>query len=306
MDGQPQQKQLISKLQYNTFEPGEFTDRQERTYDQTIAIIELFPWETQRDHLVVSLTNPSVTIEGPGGNFLKLALYYNGKYVLYYLDEKKHFFTKSVERCEDAYPLMLSFFEESIDFDPQGMKKELNALVSRLPHFADGNFYYRVNLLRALWFGFAFLFLFLFFLIMSLIELFGDKENKSLIILFLSPAIAVSGYYVLRLWNHYRYSRDLILHMTKGNDLFSFGLSTRPLTYHKKDILYLTTYGRRGRNGSFSGSLTREEIRFSDGRSIDISSLSIDHYLLLDKLPGIQLKEVKTYAFIPLSSSSPS
>ena len=66
---------LISKIQYHNFEAGEFIDRKERSYEDTISLIKAFPWATERNGLKVDLTNPSITIENSYNEFLKLALY---------------------------------------------------------------------------------------------------------------------------------------------------------------------------------------------------------------------------------------
>ncbi len=74
------QKQLISKIQYKNFEPGEFTDRQNRTYEQTISLIEAFPWEGRKSPPGSRLlpTPPSPWKARISGDFLKLAVYYRG------------------------------------------------------------------------------------------------------------------------------------------------------------------------------------------------------------------------------------
>jgi hypothetical protein len=303
MDGESQE-QLVSKIQYKNFEPGEFIDRQERTCAQTIALIEQFPWETERDHLVVSLTNPSITIEGPGGDYLKLALYYNGKFVLHYLDQKHHLYTKSLPKYQDAFPIIQSFFANT-PFDPQELKQEASLLQERLPHFADGNFQYRISTGRTLWFGFPFLFILPLMLLVDIVLLIKKNTSQPGSIIFLTVFILLlSGIFILQLFNHYWYSRNLVLTMTKGNDLFYFGPSEHPKAFNKKDILNLTTHGSRGRGGSFEGNLLREEINFTDGRSINISTILIGHGLLLDKLPGIPLKEERE--FFPFLSIPPS
>ena len=74
---------LLTKTQLKDYEAGEFSDIKQRTYPETRDLIEQFPWTQQRDHISISLTNPSITIEGPSGDYLKLAPYFNGKFVLY-------------------------------------------------------------------------------------------------------------------------------------------------------------------------------------------------------------------------------
>lgn len=82
---------LISKVQYKNFETGEFVDVQERNYEETIQLIEKFPWNDQREKIVIDLTNPSITIEGKNNNFLKFAVFFNQKYVLHYFSETQTF-----------------------------------------------------------------------------------------------------------------------------------------------------------------------------------------------------------------------
>ena len=66
---------LVTKIQYNNFETGEFSEVRERTYEETVDLIEHFPWNKQREKLVIDLTNPSVTIEGGDNDFLKFAVF---------------------------------------------------------------------------------------------------------------------------------------------------------------------------------------------------------------------------------------
>lgn len=87
--------QLISKIQYQNFEAGEFVEIKERSYEETISIIEAFPWTEERNNLKVDLTNPSITIVNSYNEFLKIALYYNGKFVLHYYNNSEELFTKS-------------------------------------------------------------------------------------------------------------------------------------------------------------------------------------------------------------------
>jgi hypothetical protein len=54
--------EFISKLQYKTYEKGEFSDEKARSLEETIQLIKNFPWEEQRGG-DVQLTGPSVTIQ---------------------------------------------------------------------------------------------------------------------------------------------------------------------------------------------------------------------------------------------------
>jgi len=106
---------LTCKVQYNDFEPGEFTDIKPVDYITAMGIIENFPWNEQRDHIQIDLTCPSVSLESSSDSILKLALYYNNKFVLHFFDGK-YMYTKSFTDYHAAYPYIHYFFEkESID-----------------------------------------------------------------------------------------------------------------------------------------------------------------------------------------------
>ena len=133
--------QLISRLQYKNFESGEFIEIAERNYDETIELIEKFPWNDQRDKIVIDLTNPSVTIEGKNNDFLKVALFFNQKYVLHYFDENQVLYTKSFTNLKDGYEWINNFFIQS-KFDTNELKKETTWLQHNLKHFVTQNFRY--------------------------------------------------------------------------------------------------------------------------------------------------------------------
>src|SRR5690242_19037072 len=105
---------LITKIQHKNFEPGEFVEIKERTYEETIDCINNFPWEKERDHIQIALTNPSVTMESDIGNFLKLALFYNGKFVLHFFNSEHELYTKSFFHKEEAYPYIKNLFESEV------------------------------------------------------------------------------------------------------------------------------------------------------------------------------------------------
>ena len=102
---------LTTKIQHRNLKPGEFVDIKPRTYEETIACINNFPWENEREHLIVSLTNLSVTIESPINNFLKLALFYNGKFVLHFFNDQHELYTKSFYQKQDAFPYIKNYFK---------------------------------------------------------------------------------------------------------------------------------------------------------------------------------------------------
>ena len=113
---------LTSKIQYKNFETGEFVEEKKRTLEETIEIIEQFLWTKERDNFVIDLTNPSITIKRKNDDYLKLAVYFNQKFVLHYLDHKKVLFDKSFIGIRDSYKYIENYFAAT--FDTTDLKKQ--------------------------------------------------------------------------------------------------------------------------------------------------------------------------------------
>ena len=94
---------LTFKIQYNTFEINEFVEERERTFEEVVELIEQFPWELQRDNIRIELTNLSITLHGKSGDYLKLALYYKGKFVLRYFDREGKLYSKGFYDLKESY-----------------------------------------------------------------------------------------------------------------------------------------------------------------------------------------------------------
>ncbi len=305
MEGEAQ-KRLITKVQYKNFEPGEFTDRQPRTAEETIHLIEAFPWQEQRDHLHIGLTGPSVSIEGADGDFLKLALYYNDKFVLYYVDVNHHLYSHSFIDYHDAYPYIRTFFVNGAA--PAGFKDEQTLFQHVSVHFKDQDFSYTIG--RSGRFAVVIAVqcaALLGILICSAALLIALGRQPAAGYLLILPAILA----FLWTWgvavaiNHYQAGKNKVLVISRGKDEFSYGPLSGPETFNKKDIMDVTTYGGHRRGGGYS-ILTRVQINFNDGRSIDISCLLIPQEKLVAKLwNSTQRIGSLRYAFIPAGAASP-
>ena len=125
---------LNSKVQYANFEIGEFSEERERTFEELVELIEHFPWEEQRESIAIDLTNPSITIQRKNDSFLKLSLYYNGKFVLYYFDQEHSFYTKSFTAATDSYGYIRNYFVAPT-FDTNDFRKENTLFQNNLKHF---------------------------------------------------------------------------------------------------------------------------------------------------------------------------
>lgn len=280
----------LSKLQYKTFEPGEFVEIQRRNYDETIRLIENFPWNQEREHIVIDLTNPSVTLEGET-DFLKLALYFNGKYVLYYLNEENILFTKSFTVLADAYPYIHTFFGSAV-FPVTDFKRENTWLKNNRIHFVTQDFRYMVTARRTRQFllsssGFSLV----FFVTVNFFFLFDTDHTVTFWGLLLTVGLLFlfgGGINLLLFFNYYWFTRNRVLVLSRGNDLFLYGLRSDPVVYDKKQISEISIIHYPNNRSPIVGFAVLW-IRFRDQRTIQIPTLLIDQTEIWRKFPGISI-----------------
>jgi hypothetical protein len=280
---------LVSKIQYKTFEAGEFIEEEERSFDETIKLIENFPWEAQREKIVIDLTNPSITIHGKNNDYLKLAVYFNGKFVLYYLDQKNTLFKKTFLRTQDAYPLIEEFFK-SFYFSTGLLKKENTIFRNNLKHFPSQEFRYELtsdSIFRYLRSTSSISFAFTF--VMLLVFLLKPSSQINLIGVLVIGFIIFfigGGLNLVLFFNYYKYAKNLVLVMSKGNDAFLFGEKEQPQQYNKSDIIQVTVSKVNSSRHPVS-SFVVLTLELKSSPSLEIPNLLIDEYALLNKLDGI-------------------
>jgi hypothetical protein len=277
---------LISKVQYKNFELGEFVDVRPRTCEETIELIERFPWNEQRENIIIDLTNPSVTIEGKNNDFLKFALYYNQKFVLHYFDKSEVLYSKSFLTVTDAYDYIKNYFEQPV-FDTTGFRKENTWMQHNAQHFVTQDFRYVVtpqSVKHYLWSTSGINF------ILSVIMLgylgykgFHPVNPMGLIILLLIVFFWGGGLNLILFSSYYGYVKDMLLIMSKCNDIFYFGYIGSPAKFNKKDILQYTVIKARSSKNPVGG-FAIVEIEFKDGTLLTIPNLLIDHLALKKKL----------------------
>jgi hypothetical protein len=280
---------LTSKIQYKNFEIGEFVEEKKRSFEESIALIEQFPWEDGIGKIVISLTNPSITFQGNNNDYLKLALFYNGKFVLHYFDQKQTLFTKSFYDIRDTYKYIQAFFDLP-NFDYGDFRKENTIFQSNLKHFVSQDFCYEITpkviksyLLStsAINFGLGFFFLFLF----------TTKTNfplnvPGIVLLLFLIVLLGGGLNLILFFNYYIYAKNKVLIMSKGNDTFYFGDKGNPAKYNKTEIIrFVTTQVRNNKNPVSGFSLVTIELK--NGTDIEIPNILVDDLALANKLDGI-------------------
>lgn len=295
----------LTKIQLNDYEPGEFSELKQRSWPETLDLIEHFPWTQQRDHIAISPTNPSVTIEGPSDNYLKLATYYHDKFILYYLDEKNHLYTRSTVTIAEAYPFLQSFFDNNLDLST--FKLQPTPFVNNKIHFETKDFNYTMRPAPTLLgISFSAIFFLAPLIMLSLAAIIHPVSRpttaKVIIIVAVSLLLAIPAILLIASFiNHYRASNGRVLTISRGNPLFRFGPVNAPVTYDKKDIREVVLYGgSKGLEG-----LKRTEIIFNDGSAIDISGLLLPPDRMALKLPQQNIRrDTMSLPFIPPSSST--
>lgn len=272
--------EFISKLQHKTYEKGEFSDEKVRSLDETIELIKTFPWDAERTLTDVQLTGPSVTIRDEDINFLKVGLYFNGKYCLYYLDSEKHLYEYHAPDIEDACKIVTDFFNGRLDLE-KFEKHILN--VGSQAHFVTNYFEYREKPWRILMIT-------ALLLIYAVITIFLDvtlsKVNGAHAIKIVGFILSVIYYYVvIKIFFVAVMNRNNYLQLSRGNDEFSFGYFKNLVkTYNKNNIHSIVIYRSGGsRNPNL---ICVYEIYFKDGTKIKFSNMLISDFAFADKFPN--------------------
>ena len=290
---------LTSKIQYKNFETGEFVEEKKRSFEELIEIIEQFPWEKERDKIVIDLTNPSITIEGNKNDYLKLAVYFNRKFVLHYIDADEILYDKSFMDIRDSYKYLVKYFTGT--FDKSEFKKQNTWLKKNAQHFVSQDFHYTVtpaSIRKYLWSTSAMNFIFSAFII--LLFIFKNELPLNYIALnfiFLFMLFMGGGLNLILFFNYYAYCKDKILIMSKGNDQFYYGYKNYPVTYHKKDILQFTTIKSRNHRSPIA-DFAIIKIEFKDGAVIKIPNLLVNDFSLEHKLFQYRKIEKGRFPFI--------
>ncbi|MES2275889.1 MAG: hypothetical protein V4592_07695 [Bacteroidota bacterium] len=256
--------------------------------EETLQIIKNFPWDTQRGS-DIQLSGPGIVIAGENGDYLKVALYFNGKFSAYYLDGDNHLYEYHTPELTDECQKVKEFFEGNLNLD--GFDKHFFNIGNR-GHFNNGNFEYRINKTSTP------MYIALMAILLSGIVLVS-------IIAFIIPGTPILIYplvifnVLLWIWAFYAYiklyikSKDLVLIISKGNAIFQFGTDGNMKIYNKSDITQITSYGGMSRR---STNLVVVDINFKNGDHIKFPAMLIDTLLLNNKLPGgIEINSITNF-----------
>ncbi|WP_259067090.1 hypothetical protein HDF24_19980 [Mucilaginibacter sp. X4EP1] len=268
--------QFISKLQHKYYEKGEYADEKVRTLQDTLQLIKDFPWDRERG-VDVQLTGPSVVIQDENTNYLKVALYFNGKYCLYYFDCDHHLYEFHTSELNDIYELVTKFFDGQINLQ-KFEKHTLSIGVHK--HFESIAFDYTVSSSKFYFQLFFITLAFLAPLILTSRILFTRKISEVYPILVFVVCFSLFFLYLLVLMlKKYSKFKNMYLNISCGNDVFKFGDGETITEYNKADIAKINIYGKPGSNSM----LTIIEINFNDGTRLEFPTFLIDSITFIAK-----------------------
>lgn len=277
--------ELISKIQYKNCEKGEFFSEQPRNYEDTLALIQSFPWDEQRGS-DIQVTGPGIIIHGPDNDYLKVALYFNSKFSLYYLDKGGYLYEYHTSELIEECQKVKEYFNGRLNLE--GFEKHFFN-IGYCDHFETHIFEYRASLLKSL-LSWALLVIPLSMFVFINFELDNTLMIKlsvfaALIAIFITLGIYLSynGYY---------------LKLSKAHDEFQFGKRKEGIqTYSKQDVKEVVFYeDHRNSRPIPISSFNEARIFFNNGSFIEIPKILISSIRLKSKFPENLIKiEYQTY-----------
>lgn len=286
---------LISKVQNRNCEKGEFHEVAERNLEDTISLLLNFPWEQERHLANVELTCPSVTVEHPGGTFLKVGPYFSGKFSLYYLAGNKHVYSKPASTLAEAAECISSFFrQEGIlnDFSKYGFVFRpsahflTNPFVYKLGGPSTEHFFKNARLVLLIGLFFAGL---MFFMPMTV------SSFTFLVILLVLTVLSYSPLIYLY-FNYKHFDKDKCLQLSRGSDSFTLQQGDDTTVYQKSHIELITITGRRSRRNPWANCRVFN-VSFKNGDEVQFTSLLIPEVHFRNKFPDHTVENV--WKFLP-------
>lgn len=287
-------KQLISKAHYKKSEKGEFHHIAHRTIEETISFISSYPWTTERSLASVELTCPSVTIEHPGGTYLKIGPYFAEKYSLYYLTPNKKVYFRIVDTMEDVFGWVKEYFENEGELT--GFKKYSFSL-NPLSHFKTDGFEYFVNAKATMNFFRGTRNMLLMVLILFLVRFIGNPDMS---VIFTATTIVLSFFLIFSCpliyfyFNYFSADKNSYLQISKGHEEFIYGTRDSKKRYNKQDIAHIDTYVTSAHRSPWR-ECELFFITFKDGERIRFTSLLISGSTFRKKFPDNLIKVNSKY-----------
>lgn len=289
-------KKLITKIQYKNCEEGEYFDINFRSFEETLQLLNGFPWKIEREGLKVSITNPSIVIESGQGDYLQLALYYNGKYVLRFINSDGILFTKSLFEISASEIYLKKYFESS--FSISDFKKENTWLKNNLKSVITQKFEYKVNHSTALKYlkkttGFNFV---LYCIILLFMIILPSKYDFSWIIMVIVFFVYI-GFNLILFFNHFIHFKSKTLKISKGRNEFYFGTTGQLEEFKKSDIAEVVILNANNSRSPFNGFYVYK-IKFINNNEIRLSNIFEDESNISEKFYNCTKRHKSGFAFV--------
>ncbi len=271
--------QFISKVQYKTCEKGEYYDEQPRTLEETIELINNFPWAREQ-YADVELTGPSITILDDKGNYLKVGIYFGGRFTLYYLDAEGRYYEYYPLKIDKIYIIVTDFFNEKVNLNEF---EKIRFAIAMKGYFITRAFEYRINLWRVALFSNDLTLFGIPFFIAILLTLIISGEKPTLTgLTILTLFILLIGSFVAFFYSKFHGSRKQYLKISRGNPEFIFGNSPDEIkTYNKANIKEIKHYINK--NHKSPNHIAIVQIVFDDHSILCFSDNLISHSSLMSK-----------------------
>jgi hypothetical protein len=278
--------EFISKVQHKTYEKGEFSDEKVRDLDATILLIKNFPYNAERTLTSVELTGPSVTIRDEDMNYMKVGLYFNGKYCVYYLDRDDHLYEYHAPEIDDACNMVRDFFNGQLDLS-KFEKHFFN--IGNQAHFVNKTFVYSIN---KVWITLCFLFIYSLAIIVvggSIGIIIIKLYWVMLFYIFLDILYLQAIYFMTMVFIK---ARNMSLEISSGKDGFLFGNAENMASYNKENIEAINVYGSTVRSSRIFNIM---DIVFKNGSVITVPGMIIDPLTFALKFPTQKTNYVQGY-----------
>jgi hypothetical protein len=284
---------LTSKVQYKTCEKGEFHEITLRGLDDTQELLLNFSWERERHLTSVELTCPSITVEHPGGTYLKVGPYFSGKYALYYLSPRKKIYFRVVNTLEEASSAIKQFFEHH-GLLHEGTK--YGFVFKPSTYFSTNTFEYTADRESAKAFFIGPAITAAMISVMLLVKLFDGSAASilpfaTIMILF---QVVMSSPLIYLYLNYRSVDKNSYLQVSKGSDFFTFGTFDSKVVYNKHNVAEIHAFGTNTNRCPWNNCKIFE-IVFKDGHQVRFSSLLISSSELRTKFEGYPFKDVRVF-----------
>lgn len=258
---------FISKLQYKTCEDGEYYEEQVRTLEETLALINTFPWERER-FAEIDLTGPSVTITDGNGNYLKVGIHYGGNFHMYYLDRRNRFYERYPIHIDDVEEMVIDFFNGQVKLRQFG--KDSWGYFKRR-YFLTKSFKYTIKAWSAILIMNTFVLAPLPCFVLGLFSWTHDFTNLVGLYICIGALMPAAFGAFLFLKYHQHLKRHITI--SRGNNVFIFGEDEdENTTYNKADIIKIIHYKPTNRRANDTEYF---DLIFKDNFTIRLSNVLI-------------------------------